>query len=208
MSFIWPQVLERCYSELNGKLEVALENGRLVLNSANSNYSYGSLQKVFETAFRLVPPSIPENGKILMLGMGGGCVVPLIQQMVGSDALIHAVEVDPEVVRLGRKYFPEAYAEIYLTEADAMDFLATAGESFDLILVDLFIDRELAPGCLSDNFIDLLARALAPEGVLYHNLMLGEDGLEEALSSYRKSFDHLRLLRVLTLNQMIIARQG
>ena len=50
-SYILPVSILKTKSEFNSSLEVTVENGKLVLNSANANYSYGSLFKIFKKAF-------------------------------------------------------------------------------------------------------------------------------------------------------------
>jgi hypothetical protein len=50
-SLLNPVVLHTTRSVHNPYLEVALDNGRLVLNSQGANYSYGGLQRAFSDCF-------------------------------------------------------------------------------------------------------------------------------------------------------------
>ncbi|HRB54468.1 MAG TPA: spermidine synthase, partial [Bacteroidia bacterium] len=74
-SFITPVIIHKDQSEVNSILETTLENGKLVLNSAHANYSYGSLFRVFIKALLRFNIDIKNKKKILVLGMGGGSVV-------------------------------------------------------------------------------------------------------------------------------------
>ena len=200
-----PQIIERVDSPLSGRLEIAVENGRLVMNSVNSNYSYGSLQKVFEIAFKEAPLPLTGIKDILILGMGGGCLVEVLESQPEFKASIVAVEADPVAADLGRKYFGEAYSKVQLVLEDAGAYLRRTDEKFDLVLVDLFVDRNLAPGCLDAGFISALSEVLREGGRVYHNLMLPQYELKEAQQRYSQVFSDVQILRVLALNQVLIA---
>ena len=50
-SYIYPIKLTEIPSDRSGSLEITLVNGKLVVDSENDNYSYGSLQKVLKKAY-------------------------------------------------------------------------------------------------------------------------------------------------------------
>lgn len=205
-SYLVPQVIEVAESPLSGSLEITYENGRLVMNTKRSNYSYGSLQRVFEIAFRKAPPPWDSISDVLLLGMGGGCLVDVLSAQTGFKAEITAVEADPIAVELGSRYFPEQYGHVNLVQANALQFSRETSASFDLIIVDLFVDNQLTPGCLEPGFLKALADILNPGGSIYHNLMLEEPLLKPVMSNYVKYFGEVKRLRALALNQVIVAR--
>ncbi|MCX7650720.1 MAG: hypothetical protein N2050_09235, partial [Flavobacteriales bacterium] len=80
LSYLWP-LSYRVPSPLSGTLELNLINGRLRLDSAEANYSYGALQRVLEEALHRVWQ--PTWHKVLVLGLGGGCVVESLRRKFG-----------------------------------------------------------------------------------------------------------------------------
>lgn len=51
LSFILPMKIYESESKISQSFEVTWNNGKLVLDSKNTNYSYGSLQKILYYAF-------------------------------------------------------------------------------------------------------------------------------------------------------------
>lgn len=205
-SYLVPQVIEVAESPLSGSLEITYENGRLVMNTKRSNYSYGSLQRVFEIAFRKVPALWDSISSVLLLGMGGGCLVDVLSAQTGFKAEITAVEADPIAVELGRRYFPNQYQQVELIQAGALEFTRLSAGKYDLVLVDLFMDNRLTPGCLAPEFLEALSQILSTRGMVYHNLMLDDQQLEKAVANYERTFSDVKLVQALTLNQVIVAQ--
>jgi len=63
----------------------------------------------------------------------------------GADAQIDAVEIDPKIIELGRKYFKMEDASVTPTHPnfqvhadDARYWLATAGKTYDVIGMDAY----------------------------------------------------------------------
>ncbi|HNB13520.1 MAG TPA: hypothetical protein PKY09_11485, partial [Bacteroidia bacterium] len=78
LSFLYPVIIQKDQSDVNSVLETTLENGKLVLNTAHANYSYGSLYRVFIKALLRFNLDIKNKKKVLVLGMGGGSVVKFL----------------------------------------------------------------------------------------------------------------------------------
>jgi len=79
-------------------------------------------------------------GSVLLLGVGGGALIRLLQRFV-EPARIVGVDLDATHLQVARRYFGVRNAQ--LVHADARDFVADqlqSGErgSFDLIIDDLF----------------------------------------------------------------------
>jgi spermidine synthase len=169
-SFFEKQVLETRSSAVNPLLEVVVVNGRKLLNSANVNYSYGSLQRVFEDGFEALGVRERKIEKALLLGCGGGSVLHLLAEGFAPEAALTAVDLDPVVLDLARKHFGLAEREgLELVEEDAALYVAKAGERFDLVVVDVFVDDEIPLGCQTPVFLRRCGRLLAPGGMLVYN---------------------------------------
>lgn len=158
-------------SAINGPLEVSWWKGRKVLDTRNANYSYGSLQQVLRYGLMFVEPL--RASRVLLLGLGGGSVVATLRQEVGYAGHLTAIELDPVVIQLADQEFdlrPDAQLDIIC--ADAFAWLPTApAASYDLIIIDLFIDLELPAGLRTAAFWHDVYRVLPPGGyVLFNSL--------------------------------------
>ena len=127
LSYLYPISIEATESPINPMLEVLYQNGKYILNSANTNYSYSGLYDLFELVFKNVSIDWEKVNDVLVLGFGAGCVVPLIQQYQ-PDCKIVGVEIDEKVVELGnRMYFVEK-AKNYLEKIDKINPETTIDE--------------------------------------------------------------------------------
>ena len=76
LSYIFPLSLHQRTSMISGTLSVTLLNGKKLLNSPNTDYSYGRLQQVLRFGLEQIGFSaIKKQKKILILGIAAGSVV-------------------------------------------------------------------------------------------------------------------------------------
>ncbi|PRQ02755.1 Spermidine synthase [Enhygromyxa salina] len=112
----------------------------------------------------------PAPKRFMMMGLGGGQISNyLFERFPGLE--IDAVDIDPEVVRLARKYFGVPDNPRYRTHVgDGRLFIENAAEPWDLIMLDAFRGvfvpyhlktREAYAACLAK---------LTPGGVVVANL--------------------------------------
>lgn len=173
LSHLWPVRVAR-YRGRTGPLELAWEQGRLVVNSPNANQSHGSLQRLWELLFaERIELRAPHAGSVLLLGLGAGGIVRLLQG-TWPKASITAVEHDPVMITLARDRFG-VYAgpRLHIVQADAFRSLRANTSRFDLVLVDLFEDHLLPAALFEASTFSGLANALAPGGSLFVNTMEG-----------------------------------
>lgn len=82
----------------------------------------------------------PESriSKILILGLGCGSVLkPLLKKF--PNCQITGVEIDKEMIDIGKKYFNlEKYTNLKIVCDDAKNFCEKTKEKYDLILVDMY----------------------------------------------------------------------
>lgn len=173
ISFLVPMRIESRTSKHNQYLEVVLSNGKYILNSENANYSFGSLHKIFEKTF--VDIGI-ENFKIkncLLLGLGGGSIVNLIQRKHQIFFPITAVEIDPMVISLGEKYFNiDKYDKLNIINTDALHYVLNTKMNYDLIIVDLYINNEVPEVFHTEQFIKALKNISHNNTILLFNKLL------------------------------------
>ncbi|MBS1764296.1 MAG: fused MFS/spermidine synthase [Bacteroidetes bacterium] len=169
LSFVVPVKIYKSTSSKNAVLEVTLENGKAVLNSANANYSFGSLYRVYIKALESLNIRIQAKKNILMLGMGAGSVISYLLQK-NNHAAIDAVEWDEEVIRIADIYFGiKKNKQLNIYCDDAVHFLQVQKKSYDLILIDLFTDNEVPEFCFTSDFFRLLKNRTQPQGEIVFN---------------------------------------
>ncbi|NJW53073.1 spermidine synthase [Salinimicrobium oceani] len=167
LSYLWP--LTRKYnSRFNGQLEVTWSNGRKVLDSSNANYSYGPLQEVLD--FGLSKVNANRASPILLLGLGGGSVIPLLRKKYRYYSKITAVELDPDILEIAKSEFQvEQYQPLELVCTDAEAYVASAKGKFGLIIVDLFLDLSVPPQFFSLEFWQQVEKLLEKHGKVLFN---------------------------------------
>ncbi len=85
-----------------------------------------------------------EHGLVLGLGAGAGITMLLA---LFPNLLLTVVEIDPQVIRFARRYFPlisfyESQGRLQIVESDAEAYLDQCQDSFRFALLDLFSGDE------------------------------------------------------------------
>lgn len=176
MSFVWENIEEEVSTDHHPRLEVAFTNGKYMLNGSKVNHSFGLLDDVFRQAFALIPLEKRGHQEVLLLGLGAGNVPTLLQEYAdqyGHSYAITGVEIDPKVVELGKKYFGlAAHANLEIVIADAVQFISTTERTFDLVIIDLYIEDQVPLGMETRKAITQLAKLLKPGGMLLYNRLM------------------------------------
>jgi spermidine synthase len=195
LSYLRPKVIEQRSTEFNPHLEVALENGKLVLNAQRVNYSYGSLQLVFRSVFDHYNVRNRPVKSVLILGFGAGSIAELLLEH-NKPYQVTGVEVDEEVVDLAKKYFAlkqleERFALEIIFE-NAITFAKEESRTWDLVLIDLFIDDLVPVSAQKPAFLEDLRGLVAPKGMVIFNRItdspLGKETQQQFLELFRIFF--------------------
>mmetsp|Transcript_15226 Transcript_15226/g.32540 ORF Transcript_15226/g.32540 Transcript_15226/m.32540 type:complete len:312 (+) Transcript_15226:83-1018(+) len=110
--------------------------------------------------------------RALVLGVGGGNLVRLFQELLPAESFIRGVELEPEVIAAAEDYFglrPTPFCDIRV--GDAMDQLALQsaagqqGEKYHLIVLDCFTADGLASRIADGSAMEDAAACLLPEGI-------------------------------------------
>ncbi len=164
-------------SAYNGTLEINWVNGKKILDTENTNYSYGNLGKVLHKALKQTKSDFKsKNTEILVLGLGGGDVVKQLRDDFKSEAKITAIEIDPIMIEIAMNEFdvlPNQKLEI--VKEDAETFLKYNKKTFDLIIVDLFHDITIPLFVFKQSFIQAVFNALPLNGSVIFNTFILED---------------------------------
>ncbi|MGL4596420.1 MAG: spermidine synthase [Bacteroidia bacterium] len=158
-------------SNFSGELEINLLDGKKVLDTATSNYSYGALQETLHIGLEELNLDV-RTKSILVLGLGAGSVAETIRQAFHSLAPITLVDIDPAMIRVAKEEFNiHAFDPVELVLEDAFVYVKNSTQEVDLIIVDLFIIDTIPEKFIQDDFLTELVRLLAPNGKLLFNTM-------------------------------------
>lgn len=116
---------------------------------------------------------------VLVLGVGGGAVMRHLLD-VAPNAHVVGVDLDATHLHVAKKFFGVNGVRVHLIHEEAVQWLSSySGPKFDVIIDDLFgesLDAQQLPQRavpVSEPWLHLLQRHLAPDGVLGFNLESG-----------------------------------
>ena len=119
--------------------------------------------------FFLKPAPASESLPILVLGFATGTFAKLTRQIF-PESLVDGVEIDPEIVNLGRKYFALRDEDARVFIEDGRVFLSRTDKKYRIVLLDAFQDVTCPFHMATREFFRELARNLAEDGVLAINV--------------------------------------
>lgn len=172
LSYLYP-ITKKIQSEFSGVLEITWYNGKKHLNTKNANYSYGSLQRILK--FGLKHIDLNKVNSILLLGLGGGSVIETLRKDFSYSKQITAVDIDPTVIDIARNEFGLKEDEkLKIVCEDALVFMQLNSTSFDLIIIDLFIDTDVPKAFLMMPFWKDILKASSSNGAILFNASLAK----------------------------------
>lgn len=181
LSYFFDIPIKKVDSTFSGTLYVAWSAGRKVLNTAEVNYSFQSLHRVFRWSFKRagLPDSIQ---RVLLLGLGGGSVVEILRKELGCEAPIDVVEIDEAIINLANTEFQiHQYDPINIYHADAIHFIPEITQTYSLICLDVFVQDKVPSKLLTIPTLLKLLSQLDIGGKLFINTMMNEQLHEKQL---------------------------
>ncbi len=161
------------HSALSGRLEVSWSDGRKVLHSPESNYSFGGLHRVLRQAMKHAAVRQHPPARVLVLGLGAGSAVHILHQEWILPCMITGIEKDPVVLDLARQYFAlQEGPQLKILQSEAAAFMNHCQEGYDLVLVDLFIGRHVPEAFSGPVFWDNLQKCCQKGGKVIFNILV------------------------------------
>ena len=191
LSFLLPVKIHQKKSVYSKNLEVTWNNGYLVLDSENTNYSFGSLQRVLKKGLKYIGYERIQNfNSILVLGVAGGSVIETLKKEVKFEGKITGVEIDADVIELATKYFGLGnYKNVSIVIDDAFEFVLKTKEKYDLIIIDIFQDTTMPNFLFEDFFINRINFLLNVNGFILFNTMVLDYKDRRRNAAYKNKFD-------------------
>ena len=191
LSYFLPIKVYETPSKTSTNLEVTWNNGYLVLDSKNTNYSFGSLQRALKKGLKYIGYERIRNFEsILILGVAGGSVIETLKKEVKFDGKITGVEIDATVVDIANKYFGlSKYDNLEIVIDDAFEFVLKTKDTYDLIIIDIFQDTIMPNFLFEDYFINRINFLLNVNGFILFNTMALKYNDRRRNAIYKSKFD-------------------
>ena len=211
LSYFAPITIHTEKSVISKTIQINWHNGELVMDSENTNYSYGHLQRFLKLGLKEIGfEKIKAMQHILVLGVAGGSVVKTLVDEIGYDKRITGVEIDSKTITLANKYFKiNKIQQLEIVIGDAFEFVLNTKEKYNLIIVDIFQDTHMPNFVYDDFFKDRICVLLENHGVILFNTMIlsqKQNLLNETyISSFKKENFIIRALpRLEKHNELIV----
>jgi len=173
LSYIFPINLYKTDSEISGGLEISLHNGKMLLDSQNANYSYGSLQRILRFGLQKIGfKKICCMQNILILGVAGGSIIKTLTEEIGFQDKIKGVELDPKVIEIANKRFGlSKIKNLEIIIDDAQQFVKTEKTKYELVVIDIFQDVIMPSFLFERQFAKDINLLLSTKGIILFNTM-------------------------------------
>ncbi len=172
LSYFTEITLEETSSPYNEILDVLLVKGRHQLATEDAIYSWDDKYENFAKLFHKLDLTSLPNNRVLVLGLGLGSVIYILEKKHHLALEYLAVEIDPEICRLAEKYTLSdlnSYTEVVTT--DALSFINCHEETYGLVIMDIFQSADIPEVFNSPEYLDTIKSLLDPSGLLLYNRM-------------------------------------
>jgi len=125
----------------------------------------------------------------LILGLGGGGIAKIVRKNWPQTKIV-GVDIDPIIVDLGKKYLGLDKLGVEIIIQDAFVFL-TSDQSpitnhYDLVCIDMYVGDKVPEKFEIEDYIHLVGRLLARDGVVVFNRLYYAEKRKEAEEFHRK----------------------
>ena len=213
-SYLIPIKIFKKKSARSKIIEVTWANGELVLDSENTNYSYGSLQRILRYGLRNIGyDKVLEMEHILLLGVAGGSVIKTLVDEIEYKGKITGVEIDPDIIQIANQYFSlDQIKQLEIIIDDAFEFVLKTKDKYDLIIIDVFEDIKMPNFLFEKFFSERVCSLLKNQGFVLFNTMILDEAHNVRNRKYiseinAKLFSSKMLPRIEDHNELIIIQK-
>lgn len=191
LSYFYPITIYKETSTISKSIEVTLYNGKMLLNTENTNYSFGSLQSILKTGLLDIGATeISRMESVLILGVAGGSVIQTLVSDFSFSKNITGVELDQEIIQIANSYFNlDKIPNFKCVIADAEKFVQSDTNRYDLIIIDIFKDTEMPEFLFQESFISISKQLLNKNGYILFNTMHLNRNSKNNIEKYLTHFD-------------------
>ncbi len=192
------ELIEEAESEYN-YIQVLKEGDRYLLalnegHAIHSIYHPNELLTGGPWDYFMVGPLFNENANdqsvknALIIGLAGGTAARQLAEAY-DGVQIDGVEIDPEVARLGKKYFALDRPDVNVIVDDGRYFLRRTTSTYDLIGVDAYRQPYIPFQLTTKEFFQEVSDRLSPDGIAVVNVGRADEDfrLVEVIASTMRS---------------------
>jgi spermidine synthase len=151
------------------------------------------------------PPELASIKRVLMIGLGGGVFCPVIRKYL-PQATLDIVEIDQLVVDVARRYFEFSESpQINLYINDARKYIEETNQSYDLILSDACILREVPLHLRTVEYYHKLKDILNDRGVFSGNISVKDRLFTREIKAITSLFPATHFFVGKTANAAVVA---
>ncbi len=199
-----PVVVETFDSNYNHDVQLVKYMGNLRLDMGGLTQSGDIITSIWKKAIKthLAPDFHPQN--ILVLGLGGGSVIHLLQRLY-PDSAITAVEIDPVVINIAKKYFfLDQVKNLTVIRGDAVQYIQHLPQDnyFDLVLVDCYLGHQIPKELSSVRFIKKVKKHCQ---FLLINRIFWDKYKQEALTFINSLSPHFSITTCRTPSNLVLS---
>lgn len=172
-SFFYPVTLKIVSNDRHQRLSLQLYCNQFMLSTHDAVYSFGTFYTPFRKTFSLIKKEIAHCKSFLLLGTGLGSALKILQQKhhLYPDSVL--VDNDNDILDLSINYMNlNSKNNVSWKYTDALNYLQTTTQTFDLIGVDVFRDTFIPKDYKQLYFFELCKKTLNTGGYCIFNMIL------------------------------------
>lgn len=184
ISYLFPRTLERTGSQYNTNIEVREHLGKNVLLVNGIVQTGPYTDRLWNIGLGNFLHTIQAPERILILGVGGGTLFHEFRRKF-PEAVIMGVDIDDEIIRLGKKYFGLAgMRNVTFIAEDAKTFVRRPGQknTYDLIVIDIYVGNDVPAFVEDKTFLSGTVGLLKNGGHLVINYFSQRNQQEKSLT--------------------------
>ena len=143
--------------------------------------------------------------------MGGGSVIETLLKDFKCESHITALDIDPVIIEIAKVEFNISETKnLKILCKDAIEFVDTTKENYDVIIIDLFIDRRVPNDFYKASFLQNITKLCSKNGQILFNADLSDakkKNISDVVTFLRnESFQVEKYDKVIGTNTLLIAR--
>lgn len=133
-----PEIIKTFRSDFNGEIKLIRYVNEYRLDAGGLTQSGSVMVWIWSAAVKNLLPNNFQPKNILLLGLGGGSAIFWLRRRF-PKAHLTAVEIDPVMIDLARKYFKVGKIKnLKIVNTDAVEFIKNTKDNYSLILMDCY----------------------------------------------------------------------
>jgi spermidine synthase len=197
--------------QIDGVRYLMLNEGQAVhsMYDPDSLATLGTWDVLTIAPFVNAPPfTSAQVRRVAIIGLAGGTIARQATAIYGPIP-IDGVEIDPEIVQVGRKFFAMDQPNLTVHITDGRFFLQHTDQRYDLVVIDAYRLPYIPFQLTTTEFFGLVKARLTPQGVLSVNVGRTESDYRMVEAIAATLGDHFASLHAVnlpdTFNTVLIA---